>query len=872
MQTPPRRWPKVLVIVAAVVVVVLAGAVLVLDRVLLSVAREQAAKLSQELKRPIALGGVATKLWGGLGVKVTGVSVGPGPGESVKLLELGRAEVTASLLRALLSGGKEIQIHEAVIQGLRVNVEKLSDGTTNLERLSRQLEARSAGQPLRSAEPAQARPARKPGEPPELEVGRAALLDARLSLLDRTVPGAKELFVDHLDAEVRDLRVGKPLELVVKAAVLAEQQNLELRVRAAPLPASLVPTPEQVTLKVQPIDLAPLAPFLPRAVGLQGGRFQADLQAVLGAAVPGGHGPATLQGGFQASQLAFAGQAGGKRLDASLSADLSADAGAGDLTIRKLDLVAGPASLTGQGKVTGLTGNSPKVEGLEITSRGLDPAALTEYYPPLRKQMGGAVVAGPVGLSVQGHGTAAAQRVELKVDLTPVRLEVPHELDKAAGAPMVLTAALDAAQGGGQLRLEADADLAGVDLRPGGSLNKKPGDPLSVKLAGTYRKTGDELQAALTRLDLNLLGDALSGKGQVTLAGAGRSRTTRFDAELGGDRLDLDRLLVSGPAEKKPKAAPAGAGTGGTAPASPLAGVSGEARLRLGALKVKGVEARQVLARVEVKDETVTLQQAQLSAFGGSIDAAGTTVRLSPGNEPFHVLGKLRGVEAEQALKLVSSRDLLSGSLDLDLNLSGPGLDSAVLTKAVSGTIQGELRDGVFHGMDLVGAVAGPLAGKLPLAKKLIEAKGGGTSLGKELPFAFKIADGVAQLTHPLSFDAGQGKADLSGGIGLDGSLHMPATVALSPDFLSRLTGGKVKPTGPVPLTFQLGGKASSPSVQGLSVDAAAKTLLAGAATSALGKALGLGGGSGDAGSKGGEDTKKQLQDEAAKKLKKLFQ
>ena len=102
--------------------------------------------------------------------------------------------------------------------------------------------------------------------------------------------------------------------------------------------------------------------------------------------------------------------------------------------------------------------------------------------------MGGAVVAGPVGLSVRGQGSATAQRIDVRVDLTPVRLDVPHQLEKAAGAPLVLTAGADAAQGGGRIRFDTNLDLAGVDLRPGGTLAKKPGDALAVKLSGAYRR------------------------------------------------------------------------------------------------------------------------------------------------------------------------------------------------------------------------------------------------------------------------------------------------------------------------------------------------------------------------------------------------
>jgi AsmA protein len=869
--TPPRkkRWPKVLAVVGAVVVAVLVVGVLILDRVLLSVAKKEAATLSVELGRPIAIDGVATQLWGGLGAKVSGLTIGAGPGESAPLLQLERAGVSVNAFRALRTGGREIEVREAVVRGLKVNVEKLADGTTNVDRLLARLKERSAKEEKPKAEPEA--PGRQPGAPPALEVGRAALEDARIAFLDRTVKGAKELYVDHLDAEVKDLAVGKPLELVVKAAVLAPQQNLDFRVRAARLPPSLVPTPEQVTLKVQPIDLAPLAPFLPKGVGLRGGRFQADLQAALGAAVPGGEGPTKILGGFQATQLAVAG--GGKPIDASLDADVTGDLRAGDLDLRKLELVVGPGALSGKGRASGLTGGSPRLEGLEITSRGLDPAALAEIYPPLRGMMGGAVVAGPVGLTIRGQGTAASQRIEVRADLGPVRLEVPRQLTKAAGAPLTLVATADADQGGGRVRFDTALDLGGVDLRPGGAVNKAPGDPLSVKLGGTYQSPAGGLQVQLAALSVNLLGDVLSGKGQVAITGAGKARTTRFDAEISGDRLDLDRLLLQQPAGKK-KAAPPPAEKEPPR-ANAYAGLSGEARLRLGLLRVKGVDAREVLATVDVKDDVVTLKQAQLQALGGSVNAAGTLVRLAHPDEPFKLQTQVKGIQAEQAVALFSKQKVLSGALDADLTLTGDGMEKTSLVKALSGVLQGDLRGGVFHGKDLIAAVAAPLAGKLPFAKKVAE--GGTTSLGKELPFHVVIQNGMATLQKPLQFDTGQGQVKLEGGIGLDGGLQLPTTVALAPEVIARLTGGRIKPDAPVPLQLRLGGTCTSPRVEGLNVDPAAKALAAQAATGALGKALGLGGGDAGGGKdekgkeKGGKKSVGKQLDEAAKGLKGLF-
>jgi len=621
--------------------------------------------------------------------------------------------------------------------------------------------------------------------------------------------------------------------------VLADRQNLELRVKAAALPASLLPIPEELTLKVEPVDLTPLAPFLPKGVGLQGGRVEADLKAILGAAVPGGHGPTRLLGGFKASGLAFVGQQGDRRIDASLDADLSADAGAGDLSIQRLLLKVGRGELAGHGRATGLRGGAPRIEDLEITSHDLDPAAILSLWPPATKQLGGVVLAGPVGLSLRGGGGADAQRLELKLDLTPVRLEVPHQLQKAAGGTLVLTAVADAEQGGDRVRFEASVDLGGVDLRPGGSVAKKPGDPLAVKLVGNYRRAGDELQLVLSELALNLLGGPLTGKGQVELAGTGAAHTARFDAELSGERLDLDRLLLSSspqkraaqPAERKAEggASTPAAQNGG---AGAWAGLSGEARLRLGVLKAKGAEARNVAARVTVRDDAVTLELAHLDAFGGSVDAAGTSAHLVRPDGPFKAQVHLKGIDSEQAAALFSKKRVLSGTLDADLELSGVGTDQARMEKTAQGTLQGHLRKGVFHGKDLIGAALGSLADKLPFAKKLAE--GGETSLGEDLPFAFHIADGEAKLDKPLQVQTGQGVVELGGGVGLDGTLNMPTRVALSPEAVGKLTGGKVKPEAPIPVTFKLVGPTSSPGIEGLSVDAAARSIAARAAKSAV--------------------------------------
>src|SRR6267154_3279525 len=318
----------------------------------------------------------------------------------------------------------------------------------------------------------------KPADLSWLRVDHAALKDARIAFVDKSGTGSHELAVQHLDVTVNDLRAGKALDVVVTAAVLAEKKNFEVRLHAPPLPPTLTPTPEKVTLKIEPLDLTPLGPFVPKDIGLQSGKLDANFEMALGGLVAGGSGPTKIAGTVHALGLKFAGAEGGRALDVVLDADVKGDSSKGDVQIDKLKLDLGPAGITGQGKATGLSGNSPRVEGLEIRSHDLDPEKLAAYYPPLRKSLKGQI-SGPIGLLVRASGTQAAGALELSVDLTPVKLAVPQTLSKAAGGPMTLVAHVKGA-GGGKLAFDTKLDLAGVDLRPGQSLNKAPGQRLEV--------------------------------------------------------------------------------------------------------------------------------------------------------------------------------------------------------------------------------------------------------------------------------------------------------------------------------------------------------------------------------------------------------
>jgi AsmA protein len=855
-----KRWQKIVGITIAVLIVVIIAVSFVLDGIITSKAKEQAQKLSQEWGRPVQIGSVSTKLLTGLGARVSGVQIGAAGGEDVPLVDLKNAEVKIALLRAIFSAGKRIEVRSVEVQGLTANVERLPDGTTNLERFQQKLA--ESGEQKPKEEPAQPQ---KESDLSAIRVDHAALRDGKIAFIDKATRGAKELAVQHLDLTLNDLRAGKPLEILLKAAVLAEQQNLELWVKTAPLPATLKPMPTSVVLRVNPaIDIGPLGPFAGKEVGLQSGTLDADFDAELGAAAPGGSGPTTVKGMIKLAGLRFAGAEGGKRLDVSLDADVKGDATAGDLQIDKLRLDLGPAGLTGKGRAKGLKTQAPSVEGLEIVSHDLDPARLAAYYPPLRKSLGN-MLQGPIGVTVRGTGTQAAQALELRVDLTPVKMNVPDQMTKAAGAPMTLVAhAKGAAASGGPLRFDAKLDLSGADLRPGESLDKKPGDRLDLAVEGTRTanksSTNPQQRIELQDVKAHVIDDELQGRGFVEMKGSGEKTTRQFDLQLASSHLDLDRMLLP---SKKKESKPLDPAT--------FRGLTGHAKAQIARLTYKKQTMTDIVADVAVQEDHVTVNTAQLKAFGGTINAGGTEMRLAHPKEPFHIVTKLNDIGAEGLLALVTDHKLLAGKLNGGIDFRGAG----DLEKTLAGVAEGKVMDGVFFGKDIIGSVTGPLAKALPFGLAGRVTEGGKTTLGKELPFGVTVENGLARLKNPIRISRPEADMTFSGGLHVDGTLDMPGTLALSPETIASITGGKVKPANPIPVKLRLIGPAWSPSVADLDLKPAVEQIMKEGGAALLGSKLGVDPSKAQQvaqakASQVQEDAKKRAEAEAAAQQKKL--
>jgi len=858
-----KRWPYILGGIVLLLIVAVAIGLSRLDAMLLERARTEAARLSQTLGRPVEIGDISTRLFPHLGVEVDSVTVGAAEGEQVPLVNLQKLQVGVALSPLVSSRGKDIQVTNAEASGLTLNVVRLPDGTTNVSRLQEKLAAQQKPEEPPAEEQA-------PTDLSHVRVDRAALTDGTIRFIDRSEAQPRELAISDIDIEVKDLRAGKPLEAVLNAAVLAQKQNFQVKVQTAPLPPSLTPVPTHITLKAEPIDLTPLAPFLGPDVGLQGGTVQADWTAELGAAVPGGNGPTRLQGGLRAQGLRFAGSEGGKALDVVLDTDVTGNVDAGDLTLTKLLMELGPARITGKGQVKGLLSETPSVQDFELVGRNLDPAQLADYYPPLRKQLAGQV-AGPIGLVVRGGGTQARQSLTLDVDLTPVRLRIPEELSKETGAPMKLSAHLTGAGGGGALSFSAQLDLAGADLRPGELLDKQPGQRLEVTTAGTYSpaRGKEPLKVDLRELLVNVREYTLSGTASFSRRTQGKQKTTAFDLALKSPKLDYDELMLS---DEEITAHTGKAPAPSSSDTTRFNGYRGSMKFDVAQLRMKDMDFSNLVAELKMVDDLITVERFSTGLYGGTVSAHGSTVRLGPvpAARPFEAKMEVRGVAVDQVLASRTPRKVLSGKFDGTVDLKGVGYEKDSLAEKLVGAISGTLLGGAFLGMDVPAAATEPLAKALPFAAKAVQ--GDVTQLAEQLPFGVRIANGVALLEKPITWTRPDAAMSFEGGVRLDGTLNLTGTVNLAPPLIQKMTLNRVTPTESVPVGLKLTGPAWKPQVEQVDVKPAAATLAKLAAASTA-KNL-LGGAKGEAVGKiitgGPEAAKEAARAEAEKRQREL--
>ena len=467
-----------------------------------------------------------------------------------------------------------------------------------------------------------------------------------------------------------------------------------------------------------------------------------------------------------------------------------------------------------------------ELSGIEATARHIEPgqpmeldlrAALQSSSPNVEASL--RIDPLPEDFAALGPGNWPDVTGSLRVDNAPL-----------ATLRNLLPAGLDEVATGGAVHLTGRVSTEDERYVATGT-----GGIRALQLRGESAQAGfgytARIDPATKAMEVSLRDIDLEGPG-IDMGGTASVKTApvRFDFALAGPLLDLDALLGVLPEqaeEPKPEESQ------GIVPPSARRSVeqaSGSGTLEVERLVSGNLTANDVKAQATLQKGVLTLERAQAGFYGGTVRADGTTANLIEEVPSWHLVAQMEGVELQEAMDAISGFAPLSGALGSKVDLKGAGTEWEALRDALTGAAALELAEGQLATIDLDQAVAASLVQGLQAIGQSASAerieRGAAATTLRDLRTRVKVDDGWMTLQQPISVNTGFGTMRLDGRIGLDWQLDLKGTAQLSPDFVSQLTGGRLRPSEPVALPMQLGGTLQSPAVGSFDTEQIARALL----------------------------------------------
>jgi AsmA protein len=667
-------------------------------------------------------GDIALKLFPKIGAQVGSASLSD-PAGTAEFARVKQAQVYLALLPLL---SRQVVVDEVRVDGLRANLIKHADGSTNFDDLL------GAGGKLEAA-PAQ--PPREPAKPVRLDVSGVRITNSHLAWKDET---GNDLAVELVELSTGRIAEKTPSKVKLTAAIKAVQPKADL---AATLAGTLT------------FDLAGQQyEFKGLDARLTGGALDFhDVALALAADV---------QALTAAQRVAVSGL------------ELEGKAGRGK-DVYNLKLSAPAIESTAQ---------ALSIEGLALsasgTVSGVQLAESNLKAPAVRVNLAQNLIV-VEGLALTAKGKAGPDQLE--VDLSAPKLAVTPE--QASGAQAALNARLSGAQRnavvalklsgveGSASALKVAALTLDLDARQGDSAVKgRLTTPLNgnleakvfslPKLAADFtvvspaipQKTVQVPLSGLVRADLGkqrVFADIVTKFDQSNIKAKGGLTgfaKPAYDFDVTIDRLNADRYMPP----KKNTQEPAQAGRAG--PEQPidlsaLKPLDFDGSLKVGQLQVSNVKAANVRVDVRAKGGKLTMDPLSANLYEGSTRGA---INVDANTNRYAVTQTLNGISIGPLLRDAAQKDILEGRGDVALDLTTQGNLVSALKKAINGKARLALKDGAVKGIDLAGAV------------RSVKVKFGG-----------KDAEGAASRTEKTDFSELTASFDINNGVAHNEDLNL---------------------------------------------------------------------------------------------------
>lgn len=519
-------------------------------------ARERVDELSRTLGRPITFAQLHVAPLRGR-VSIEQLAIGPAQDEpqDVPALALSRASLDLAVLRTLLSFGKKVAVESVDVAGLNVAVVKRDDGTLNFQHMAERM-------PSEAPEPER--------KPVDIAVDAARLTDGHVRFIDQD----RVVRLDQLSFLGKDLG-GAGLQVAeLTAALLAEQPNLRLDARVREGKAG-VPRIERLNLTLEPVELAPLAPFVAALDPAYQGFAHGVLRAALAARAIGDE-QTTLAGQIALEKARFE---GGEPFRAEVELDVDLDPAEGSVQMRNVALRVADMLVSARGRLYDLA-KVPRARDIQVTSRGLSFDAIRTIYPRFDTLTAPARLSGPFSLRAHGEGSEKVQELAMSLDLSPADIRMEELFHKPAAVPLVVDARFDSRPDAIAFK-PVSVRLADFRVLAEGTVTELSRDDPRISLR---IHTPNPAAASLLRLLPKVQKGAAKAEelvGQLAIQGAveGTAQKLNVDANLSltGFALEVPEASIAGEGKATVKLRTNGAGRRGEVRAD-----FGDMRLRYG--------------------------------------------------------------------------------------------------------------------------------------------------------------------------------------------------------------------------------------------------------------------------------------------------
>ena len=730
-----------LLAVAAVVLLVLVAVAILAASFDPNDYRPQILKLVKERTgRDLAIGDIGLKVFPKIGARLEKVSLAERDG-SGEFAGVDAAEVTVALLPLL---SREVVVDQVRVEGVRANLVKRADGSTNFDDLLK------PGEPA----PADTTPS-EPGKPIRFEVEGIGVSNSQVSWRDATT--GHDVTVSLVELTTGRVVENHPVAIHLVASVLGAQPKLDLRTR---LDGTL-----DFDLQAQRFRLTGLdanvegnaVDFTDIALSLKG-----DVESLA-----------------EAQRVAMSGlqlEAQAKRGEDAYQVNVTAPA-----------IESSPQALqVDQLKLTA-TGT---VAGMQLTGSTLEVPALRVNLADTRVLIDG------LTLAAQGR----LQDDNLTLDLRAPKLNVTPE--QASGESVALVAKLQGPRRNGDINLDfsrvegsakslrvsaltlkVDAKLQDDAIK--GELTTPLTGNLEEKvfelprLAGRFTVTSPAIPQKTVQVPIDGSVRADLGKERIAAdlstrfdesnikakGGMSGFEQPAYDFDVTIDKLNVDRYLppktaqAEDTAQQKPAPADAEEEPIDLSALKPL---DLKGSVRIGRLQASNVKAANVRVDLRAKGGRLTVDPLAANLYQGTARGSAT---VDANANRFAVKQTLSGVQIGPLLRDAAEKDVLEGKGTVVLDVVTQGARVDELKRALNGSARLALRDGAVKGVDLAGAVR--------RVKSLFnpgDVEGSGSVKEKtdfsELSASFTIRNGVAHnedlsLKSPFLRVAGSGDVNI---------------------------------------------------------------------------------------------------------------